>query len=311
MAHTLIVTTLADEFAREIARLSRDTIAVTPCATVEAARAAYTDQSILFGSPGMIAEIIDDMPTVDWVQSSWAGVTPLIEARRRDYVLTGIKDVFGPQMAEYTLGFLLAHELRVLERREAQQRHEWFRAHSGTLAGKRIGILGTGSIGTAIANAARAFDLSAVGLSLSGTGKPGFDRVYPAGELPEFLESIDYLVSTLPATPATDRLLDAAAFRLLPAEAYFVNVGRSNVVDDAALIEALESGRLAGAALDVFDEEPVPPDSPLWDTPNLTMTAHIAAISHPLLIVPVFIDNHSRYVRGQALKHVVDFDKGY
>ena len=78
-----------------------------------------------------------------------------------------------------------------------------------------------------------------------------------------------------------------------------------------ALIDALESGRLAGAALDVFDEEPVPPDSPLWDTPNLTMTAHIAAISHPLLIVPVFVDNHARYVRGEALKHVVDFDKGY
>ena len=115
----------------------------------------------------------------------------------------------------------------------------------------------------------------------------------------------------LPQTADTDNLLDAAALAKLPAQAYFINVGRSNVVDDGALIDALRNDRLAGAALDVFDEEPIPQDSPLWDTPNLSITAHIAAISHPSLIVPIFIENYRRYIKEQPLKYVIDFDAGY
>jgi len=262
-------------------------------------------------SPGMIAEVIDEMPTVDWVQSSWAGITPLIETSRRDYVLTGVKDVFGPQMAEYTVGYLLAHELKVFARRDAQARHEWFGAWSGTLGGKRLGIMGTGSIGSAIAHAAAAFDLDVVGYSRSGAATPGFERVYAAAEIGDFLRTLDDLVATLPDTSQTTGLLDRETLAMLPAQAYFINVGRSNVVDDEALIEALHEGRLAGATLDVFDEEPVPETSPLWETPNLQMTAHIAAINHPLLIVPVFVENYKRYVDGEALRHRVDFDAGY
>lgn len=311
MPRCLIVSALAEDFAAEVARLSGHSISATPCRTVDAARAAYGDETILFGSPGMIAEIIEEMPTVDWVQSSWAGVTPLIDAARRDYALTGIKGVFGPQMAEYTLGYLLAHELKVVERRAAQRRREWLCAHSGTLFGKRIGIMGTGSIGAAIATAARAFRLRVAGLSRSGAAVAGFDEVFRSEQLDGFLDALDYVVAALPDTPQTDGLLDAAAIARLPAGAYFVNVGRSNVVDHRALIAALGNGRLAGAALDVFDEEPVPADSPLWDTPNLTMTAHVAAISHPALIVPIFLDNHARYLRGEALRYRVDFDAGY
>lgn len=90
-----------------------------------------------------------------------------------------------------------------------------------------------------------------------------------------------------------------------------MNIGRSNLVDDTALIDALRHGRLAGAALDVFDQEPVSQDSPLWDTPGLSITAHVAAVSHPRLIVPIFIDNYHRYRKRHALKYVVDFDTGY
>lgn len=307
----LIVTRLATQFADEIARLSAGRIPVVPCESVAAARSAWQGETVLFGSPGMIAEIIDDVPAVAWVQSSWAGVTPLIDAKRRDYRLTGVKEVFGAQMAQYVLGYLLAHELKVFARRDAQRRHEWYGEYSGTLGGKRLGILGTGSIGTAIAKAAAAFGIEVVGLSRSGEARGGFRRVWSADELHEFLASLDYLVSTLPATPKTDVLLDAAALTCLPSRAFFINVGRSNVIDDAALIDALVSGRLGGATLDVFDEEPVPKDSPLWDTPNLQMTAHIAAISHPLLIVPVFVDNYVRYVNGEPLRFAVDFDAGY
>ncbi len=133
----------------------------------------------------------------------------------------------------------------------------------------------------------------------------------PVAQLHEFLKEIDYLVVTLPATAGTENLLDEAAFAKLPAHAYLINVGRSNVVDDEALVNALHTSELAGATLGVFDEEPLPKESPLWDTPNLSITAHIAAISHPSLIVPIFLENYRRYCSKQPLKHVIDFDKGY
>lgn len=311
MPNCLIVTEIAEEFAAEIARLADIPIPLKACASPEQALAAYTDESVLFGNPGMIAAILPGMPTVRWVQSSWAGVTPLIALDRRNYILTGVKNVFGPQMSEYVMGFLLAHELKVLQREQAQRKHQWFTALSGTLQGKQLGIMGTGSIGRHIAKLARNFGVTVTGLSRSGAPSPDFDKVLSAAKLHEFLEQLDYLVSTLPQTPATDNLLNAAALAKLPAHAYFINVGRSNVVDHNALVDALCDGQLAGAALDVFDEEPVAPDSPLWDTPNLSVTAHIAAVSHPLLIVPVFVENYRRYADGQSLEHLVDFEAGY
>ena len=124
-------------------------------------------------------------------------------------------------------------------------------------------------------------------------------------------QKCDHVVSTLPDTPTTQNLLDAEALAHLSAHACFVNVGRGSVVDDDALMAALNRGSLAGAVLDVFDEEPLPDDSPLWDTPNLSITAHISAISHPLLLVPIFVENYQRFQRGETLKHIVDFEHGY
>ncbi|RLA22072.1 MAG: D-2-hydroxyacid dehydrogenase [Gammaproteobacteria bacterium] len=311
MPDCIVVTALADEFANEIERLANFPIKIKASSPGKQALAAYTRKTALFGSPDMIADILPRMPTVDWVQSSWAGVTPLMALDRRDYVLTGIKDVFGAQMSEYVLGYLLAHELKVLQRMHEQREHNWFRGHSGTLEGKRMGIMGTGSIGQHIARTAKRFGVKVTGLSRSGAASPGFDNVLPVNELRTFLKELDYLVATLPRTAATNNLLAADALVQLPAHASFVNVGRGNVVNDEALMDALRNKRLAGAALDVFDEEPVPQDSPLWDTPNLSITAHISAISHPLLIVPVFVENYRRYVNGQPLQYVVDFATGY
>lgn len=311
MSQCLIITAVADEFAEEIERLAEAPIPVSVCTSAKQALEQYAGQSILFGNPAMIVEALPQMRGVKWIQSSWAGVTPLIEFDRRDYILTGVKDVFGPQMSEYVLGYLLAHELRILERMQMQRDKHWSHLLSGTLEGKRLGIMGTGSIGQHIATTAACLGMTVTGLSRSGTSLPGFNNVSPAERLHEFLADIDYLVSTLPQTDATDKLLDEIALARLPTHAYFINVGRSNVVDDEALIDALRNNRLGGAALDVFDEEPLTEESAFWDTPNLSVTSHVAAISHPLLIVPIFIDNYFRYVNGQSLKYVIDFDTGY
>jgi len=311
MSDCLLLTADAQGFAAEIGRLADFPISISACTSPDLAVDAYRGQPVILGEPGMIATVLYKMPEIKWVQSTWAGVTPLIACGRRDFVLTGVKGIFGPQMAEYVLGYLLAHELRVIERANAQRKRAWTHASSGVLQGKCLGIMGTGSIGQHIAHTAASFGMRVTGLNRTGAAAPGFDTVRPVDQLHAFLKEVNYLVSTLPQTDATDSLLDAAALDRLPRDAYFINVGRSNVVDDTALIDALRNGNIAGAALDVFDEEPLPNDSPLWDTPNLTVTAHIAAISHPALIAPVFIDNYRRYLKGQRLRYVIDFDAGY
>ena len=311
MADCLIVTPLATEFAAEIERLAGNEIDVKACRSADEARDAYQGESVLFGNPAQIAELLDDWSQVDWVQSSWAGVTPLINAVRRDYQLTGVKGVFGPQMSEYVFGYLLNFELRIAERRAAQAARTWDRDHSGVLEGKTIGVMGTGSIGAHIASTAIAFGMTPIGFSRSGNPAEPFEQTFGADALDDFLRQSEHLVATLPATPDTDDLLNTRTLALLPRGACFVNVGRSNVVDDMALIEALQTGQVGSAALDVFDVEPLPDDSPLWTAPNLSVTAHIAAISHPMLIVPIFIENFRRYRENQPLQYVVDFDAGY
>ncbi|MED5420185.1 MAG: D-2-hydroxyacid dehydrogenase [Pseudomonadota bacterium] len=311
MTECLIITPIAHEFVEEVERLTDGKIPVRGCRDEAELEELYQGHRVLFGNPSIIASTLDRMPDVEWIQSSWAGVTPLIEHKRRDYILTGVKDVFGPQMSEYVFGYLLAHELKIFERKRRQDCQEWYKYHSGMLEGRSIGIMGTGSIGRHIAETARAFGLSVRGLSRTGAKADHFDAVYDIEHIQSFLEGCHYLVSTLPKTPDTDGLLSAQTLGKLPTNAYFINVGRSNVIDDEALVRALESGRLSGAVLDVFDEEPIPADDPLWNAPNLLITAHISAISHPLLLVPIFVENYERFVQGKPLRHVVNFDAGY
>jgi len=307
----LIIDSDADEYARLLTAQREIEIPFALARTTEQALSAYSGHCILLGDPNLIAEALPEMKTIEWVQSSWAGVTPLLVLDRRDYLLTGIKNVFGQQMGEYVLGCLLAHELMLVKRTEQQKGRNWFDAPSGTLRRKTMGIMGTGSIGQRIALMSRAFDLRIFGYSRRGESVEGFDRVFAAGELKPFLQELDYLISVLPDTRATDRLLDTAAFERLPDHCYFVNVGRGNVVDEGSLIAALQRGQLAGAALDVFDQEPLARDNPLWTAPNLRITGHIAAPSQPEEIAPIFVENFCRFVRGESLEYVIDFERGY
>lgn len=311
MTDCLIVSARADEYITALADYEDLALSTTACASPEQAAQTYSGQRIVFGDPDLVAPLLDAMPAVDWVQSTWAGVLPFVEAGRRDYVLTGVKDVFGPQMSEYVLGHILAIELRIADRAEAQSNREWYRQSSGTLLGKRMGIMGTGSIGRHIGRVASSFGVRVSGLSRSGAALAGFDEVFSIEELHEFLQDLDYLIATLPQTSNTDNLLDAAALAQLPSRAVLINVGRSNLIDDSALAAALRGGNLAGAVLDVFDEEPLPQDSPLWTVPNLHVTAHISAVSHPSLVVPIFVDNLRRFQQQQDLEFVIDLDKGY
>jgi phosphoglycerate dehydrogenase-like enzyme len=259
----------------------------------------------------MAAQALEKMPGVRWVQSTWAGIAPLLSCRRPRLQLTGVKGVFGSQMSEYVFAYLLAHETRLLKRLKWQQEKRWESAPSGQLRNKTLCIMGTGSIGQHVASVAQLFELRVLGFSRSGASTEGFERVYQPESLAEFLAEADYLVAVLPDTPQTRYLLDARAFRAMKKSAYLVNIGRGNLVDEHALAEALELNELAGAALDVFQHEPLPPDNPLWSARNCLITAHISASSWPADIARIFIRNYLRFQRGEPLEHLVDMDRGY
>lgn len=309
----LILASDAQEYLPLLEDLAGGGVAFTVAVaeTVGKAHRAYVGQTVILGQPDLVAEALGEMPGVRWVQSSWAGVTPLLDLGRTDYLLTGVKDTFGSQMAEYVLGYLLANELKIFERLGRQANRCWWEEPSGSLKGKTLGIMGTGSIGSDIARVAKPFGMRITGFSRSGASAQGFERVFAGNQLEDFLVEPDYLVCVLPDTPGTRHLLDAGAFRAMKKNCYLVNVGRGALIDEEALAEVLVKGELSGAVLDVFQDEPLPQESPLWNAPGLIVTAHVAAKSWPEDIARIFMENYRRYVAGKPLNYQVDFERGY
>ena len=266
---------------------------------------------VVLGQPDLAAEFLAEGASVSWVQSTWAGITPLLELGRNDYVLTGVKNTFGPQISEYVFAYLLAREVKLLERVGRQAHKHWWQEPSDTLEGKTLGVMGCGSIGRHVAQTGRHFGMKTLGLSRIGRGVDGFEAVYPVDALGQFLARPDYLVCALPETPQTKGLLGQHEFALMKRSCYLLNVGRGSLIDEKALIRALEDGRLAGASLDVFCEEPLPEDDALWHAENALVTAHIAARSRPADIAAIFLANFERFRQGQPMKYLIDFDRGY
>jgi phosphoglycerate dehydrogenase-like enzyme len=149
------------------------------------------------------------------------------------------------------------------------------------------------------------------GYTRASRGCPHVDAYFHGAQLADFAQGLDYLVCVLPNTAATRGLVDADLLARLPAHALLINAGRGSAVDEAALCNALRAGQLAGAVLDVFQQEPLPPEHPFWSTPNLLITSHTAGPSFPEEIARVFIENYQHYLAGEALKYRVDFTLGY
>jgi hypothetical protein len=273
---------------------------------------AATTCNIVLGDPSYVREVLPRLAALEWVQATWAGVEPLLDpALRRDYRLTNIRGVFGRLMAEYVFTYLLAHERRLVARLDAQREGRWHAALPGQLSGRTIGLLGVGSIGAEVARTAKHFRMRVHGLTRSSTGCVDVDRYFHPPDRLAFALELDYLVNLMPNTAETAGLVDRDLLAALPAGAVFVNGGRGSAVDEAALVAALASDRLALAVLDVFNDEPLPADHVFWRTPNLLITSHTAAPSFPADIAAVFIDNYRRWHRGEPLLHSVDFERQY
>jgi len=311
MPKLLILSDNADEYKNLVRAAKLPDLEIFPYTNADVEANIANQCEIVLGSPSRIRDLLPELRKLRWVQSIWAGVEPLLAPDlRRDYMLTNARGVFGELMSEYIFGYLLSHERRIFERRQAQAEKRWDDSDTGSLRGKTIGLLGVGSIGAHVAKTAKHFGMTVHGYTRSSESSPDVD-VYHHDDLIEFARGVDYLVNIIPNTPATQKLLGASVFEALPKTALFINVGRGSAVDEKALQAALESEKIAGAVLDVFDKEPLPKEHPFWTTSNLWTTFHTAAPSLPKDIANLFIENYRRYIKDEALNYQVDFERGY
>jgi phosphoglycerate dehydrogenase-like enzyme len=312
MHHLLILTKHPDEYRGLVEAAGCPDLAIVASADVAdgIARGAHSD--ILLGDPTRVRDALPHLPRLVWTQLTWAGVEPMLDpSLRRDYVLTNIRGVFGPLMSEYVFGYLLLLERKMLARLESQRAGRWDPTLPGTLQGKTLGLVGVGSIGAQLAATGQHFGMRVHGYTRSSRDCRDVDRYFHGADKTAFARDLDYLVVVLPNTGDTTAIVDAETIDALPPRAVLVNVGRGRTIDEAAVVRALTSGRLAGAVLDVFPEEPLPASSPFWTTPNTFITSHTSAPSFPKDIVGVFVENYRRFHRGDTLLYRVDFERGY
>lgn len=246
---------------------------------------------------------LDSADDLRWVQAASAGVDhyDLDGLAEREIVLTNATGVHAQPIAEQVLGYLLAFERDLLKARDQQRDGLWRRFRGGELAAKTVGIVGLGAIGTQVAELASAVGSTVIGTKRDPTDAPeAVDEVFPASELETVLARSDYLVLACPLTDETEGLIGWSEIETMPAEAVLVNVARGDVVNEKALVEGLQQNRIAGAALDVFQEEPLPAGSPLWDLPNALVTPHMAGSTPEYYerVGEIVVDNFEAFREG-------------
>jgi glyoxylate/hydroxypyruvate reductase A len=247
---------------------------------------------------------------VRWVQW-WAAGVDRTEGVPETVLLTRIVDLFSRGMAEYVIGALLDWVKNGPEARRQQARREWKHYRTGNFAGQLVGVAGAGSIGGAVAEMAHRLSARVWTLASKARSAPYTERAFAVDQVTEFLGELDALVLVLPLTPATHHFMNQERFRALKPGAALVNVGRGGLVDERALLEGLEHGQPAHAYLDVVEEEPLPPGSPLWVHPGVTITPHISGPNVLPVIVKYSLDNLARWERREALVGVVNRARGY
>jgi phosphoglycerate dehydrogenase-like enzyme len=276
-------------------------------------------------------------PNLKWVQLVSAGVEHVKEqpiVTEGDVMVTSTSGIHATAIAEYCLGMMLAWEYnlpRLLDdQRELKWREKRYEAYAPRhLRGQTVGIAGYGSIGRELARQADALGMTVLASKRdvmhpadrdsyreAGTGDPEGEipeRIYPSETLGTMAKDCDYLVILTPLTESTHHMVDETIFSAMKKSAVIINVARGSVIDEQAMIQALEKEQIAGAILDVFETEPLPPESPLWQMENVIITPHIAGNSarYHEKATAVFAENLQRYINGKDLLNLLDLDRGY
>ncbi|MBW3635712.1 MAG: D-2-hydroxyacid dehydrogenase [Armatimonadetes bacterium] len=266
---------------------------------------------------GLGRDQIANATALKWFQNGGAGVNGLLspELAARDVTITSVSGIHARCIAEHLFGMLLSLTRELHSAREAQNRREWKPLGANTLSlyGKTLGVLGVGAIGAQIARVGRAFEMKPIGLRRGRAGHPEIETMFSPENRLEFFAQAQIVMNTLPLTDATRGFMGEAEFEALPDGAIVLNAGRGATIDTTALLRGLQSGKLRAALLDVTDPEPLPAAHPLWEMPNVFITAHYAG-AHPEYNAEadaIFLDNLRLYLAGEPLHHVVDKTAGY
>lgn len=300
----LIIDKFAGDYARTLGERHPELTIYTAASRTEVpADLASIDILVAFGI------VIDDdlmgaMTNLKWIQSLATGVDHFLRCSslKPETILTSGRGIHGPAMRE-TAAFLmlsLSHEAPRLVR--SQDAHVWDRNRPWPLlAGKTAVIVGVGISSSAIATLLKAFGMHVIGLTRTVREADGFDEVLATGRIVEAVGRADYLVNVLPGDERNANLIGTDVFNAMKPEAYFVNIGRGETVDEAALIKALQEKRFAGAGLDVFRSEPLPPDSELWDMPNVLVCPHIGGFfaEYEEFLMPILVENAGLFIEGR------------
>ena len=238
-----------------------------------------------------------------WVQCLVTGVDHVLRcpSLQPGTLLTSGRGVHGAPMRETVLYLMLAVSRDVRGLVEEQKAHQWNRRFYSLLMGKTAVVVGIGVVGTAIGQLLKAFGMRVVGVSRTPRAVEGFDEMLPTDQLAEAAQRADFLINVLPSNADNDLLFDRALFAAMKPTAYYISAGRGQTVDEAALIAALRERWIAGAGLDVFHTEPLPPDSPFWDLPNAFITPHLGGytIEYEALIMSLIVDNIRAFLAGR------------
>jgi D-2-hydroxyacid dehydrogenase (NADP+) len=246
-----------------------------------------------------------------WIQSLATGVDHFLRcpSLKPDALITSGRGIHGPAMREQVLYLMMGVSRDVARQVEDKKAHVWQRRLWSTLDGKTAVIVGVGVVGIAIGEALKALGMTVIGVTRTPRTIAVFDEMMPTDRLAEAARRADYLINVLPADPPNFGIFSAGVIAAMKPSAYFINGGRGQTVDEAALIAALREGRIAGAGLDVFQKSPLPPDSPFWDLPNVFITPNVGGyvVEYEEQIMPLVIDNTRLFLAGQqsAMQNVV------
>lgn len=285
---------------------------IVPAAAIGEFRGGLASVDVLIAFGLSVSDaILGEAKALKWIQALGTGVDYFQRSSnlRPDIVLTSARGIHGPAMRENVIFLMqsLSRDTAGIVRR--QKECEWQRVAWPLLHGKTAVILGTGISGTAIAQGLKALGMIAIGVTRSPRTIDGFERTVPIESLAQVAAQADYLINVMPGEAANRNLIGADVFRAMKSSGYFINVGRGDSVDEAALIGALNNGNIAGAALDVFRAEPLPSDDPLWRAPNIFLTPHIGGFfaEYPDHVIPLIAENLRCFIDGRVsdMKNVV------
>jgi len=295
----------------DLVRLPRRAITVHVASAPDDAGALIGETDVLYAW-NFPAPLLARAPRLRWVQVMGAGVERvLVPELPPGVVVTRAAGIFGPWMAEYTLGWCLWVTQRIEGFRAQQRERRWVPVDPLRLRGATLCIVGLGDIGREVSRAARQVGMRVIGVTRSGRPAREAERVYRVRAIRTALARADFVVLTVPLSAETRGLIGEHELAAMKPSAWFINIARGPIVDERALLSALRERRIGGAVLDVFDQEPLPADHPLWALDNVAITPHISGPSTPAEIGPIFNDNLRRYLARRPLRHTVDRARGY